>query len=257
MTTMQKVVTREDRGACVVLTLNRPEALNTVTDGLLETLEQHLDVIEKDASRALVITGQGRAFCAGSDLNERDGDPAVRMARVHRLVERLAGFPKISVAALNGFALGGGLEIAMACTFRVAVPTAKLGLPEIKLGLIPVYGGTQLLPRLIGQSRALQMMLTGESVSAEHGERIGLVDRLVADGGDVLQEACAMALAHGQYSLPAQQAIRRAVREGADLLLGDALRLERELGQVVSSSEDAKEGIQAFVEKRKPVFKDR
>jgi enoyl-CoA hydratase len=145
----------------------------------------------------------------------------------------------------------------MACTFRVAVPTAKLGLPEIKLGLIPVYGGTQLLPRLIGQSRALQMMLTGDSVTADHGERIGLVDRLVAEGGDVLQEACAMALAHGQYSLPAQQAIRRAVREGADLLLGDGLRLELELGRVVSASEDAREGIQAFVEKRKAVFKDR
>jgi enoyl-CoA hydratase/carnithine racemase len=250
------VVTREDTGGCAVLTLNRPQVLNAVSNGLLDEFEAHLEDIASGAPRALVITGQGRAFCAGSDLNERDGDPALRIAQVHRLVERLTSFPKISVAALNGPALGGGLEIALACTFRVAASDARLGLPEVKLGLMPVYGGTQLLPRLIGERRALQMMLSGEAVAGAKALEFGLVDQLVERASDVLPAALHMAHVHAQYGLVAQQAIRRAVREGMALPLTDALALERTLGPQVAATFDAREGIQAFLEKRAPVFRD-
>jgi len=250
------VVTREDIADCAVLTLNRPEVLNAVSNRLLDELEAHLDDIASDAPRALVITGQGRAFCAGSDLNERDGDPALRIAQVHRLIERLIHFPKISVAALNGPALGGGLEIALACTFRIATSDARLGLPEIKLGLMPVYGGTQLLPRLIGERRALQMMLSGDAVAGATALEFGLVDQLVEQAPDVLQAALHMAKHHAQYGLVAQQAIRRAVREGMQLSLTDALALEHTLGPLVAATADAREGIQAFLERRAPVFRD-
>ena len=128
-----------------MLTLNRPAALNTITNEMLSQLELHLERIEHDDSRALVLTGTGRAFCAGTDLNQWHGDPQQRLLRVHAFLRRLLDFPKISVAAINGLALGGGLEFPLACTFRVARRSAKLGLPEVKLGLLPAYGGTQLL----------------------------------------------------------------------------------------------------------------
>jgi enoyl-CoA hydratase/carnithine racemase len=249
-------VTRQDAGDFAVLTLNRPEVLNAVSNHLLDEFEAHLDDIESGTPRALIITGQGRAFCAGSDLNERDGDPALRIAQVHRLIERMTCFPKISIAALNGPALGGGLEIALACTFRVAVSDARLGLPEIKLGLMPVYGGTQLLPRLIGERRALQMMLSGEAVAGAKALEFGLVDQLVERASDLLDAALHMAKDHALYGLIAQRAIRRAVREGLQLPLTDALTLERTLGRRVAATADAREGIQAFLEKRTPVFRD-
>lgn len=250
------VVTRKDIGACAVLTFNRPQVLNALSDRLLDELEVHLDEIACGAPRALIITGEGRAFCAGSDLNERDGDPALRIEQAHRLIERLITFPKISVAALNGPALGGGLEIALACTFRIAASDARLGLPEIKLGLMPVYGGTQLLPRLIGERRAVQMMLTGQAIAGMKALEFGLVDQLVERASDVVDAALHMAKDCGQYGLLAQQAIRRAVHEGRHLSLTSALALERALGPRVAATEDALEGIQAFIEKRAPVFRD-
>jgi len=126
------VVTREDRGICAVLTLNRPQVLNTITNEMLSAIEQHLDEIERDSSRAVILSGEGRAFCAGTDLNEWHGDPQQRLVRVHALVRRFMDFPKLSIAAVNGLALGGGLEFALACTFRVARRGARLGLPEIR-----------------------------------------------------------------------------------------------------------------------------
>jgi enoyl-CoA hydratase len=136
------LVERQNIGLCAVLTLNRPAVLNALDDALLDALDVELDTAEVDSCRAVVIVGRGRAFCAGSDLGGAHGDPEARVRRMHRLVERLQTFPKITIAALNGLALGGGLEIALACTFRVAMAKAKLGLPEVKLGLIPLYGGT-------------------------------------------------------------------------------------------------------------------
>ncbi|MBO3274786.1 enoyl-CoA hydratase/isomerase family protein [Pseudomonas schmalbachii] len=241
---------------CAVLTLNRPEALNAISDDLLDELEAHLERIAADDSRALVITGAGRAFCAGSDLKSGSGDAGARIRRMHRLAQRLRQFPKISVAAINGFALGGGLEIALGCTFRVCAAEAKLGLPEIKLGVLPVYGGTQLLPRLIGEQPALRMMLSGEPVDSRRALELGLVDEVVDSVDEVLDAACRLAAAHSRYGLKAQQAIRRAVQEGLQLPLDAALELEAGIGQEITRTHDAQEGIRAFVEKRKPVFRD-
>ena len=241
---------------CAVLTLNRPAALNTITNEMLSQLEQHLDRIEHDDSRALVLTGSGRAFCAGTDLNQWHGDPQQRLLRVHALLRRLLDFPKISIAAINGLALGGGLEFPLTCTFRVARRGAKLGLPEVKLGLLPAYGGTQLLPRLVGATRALEIMLSGEAIDAATALSIGLLNRVCEDDEDVVELACALARSCSRHSLVPQRAIRRAVHEGLVLPLEDALELERELVREVSASADTLEGVTAFLEKRAPRWKD-
>ncbi|MCY1409322.1 putative enoyl-CoA hydratase [compost metagenome] len=249
-------ITYHRQDVCAVLTLNRPESLNAISDDLLDELEAHLERIAADDSRALIITGAGRAFCAGSDLKSGSGDAGARIRRMHQLAQRLRQFPKISVAAINGFALGGGLEIALGCTFRLCAAEAKLGLPEIKLGLLPVYGGTQLLPRLIGEQPALRMMLSGEPVDGRRALELGLADEVVESADEVLNAACRLATTHSRYGLKAQQAIRRAVQEGLQLPLGAALELEASLGLEIKTTHDAQEGIRAFVEKRKPVFRD-
>jgi len=148
------VIERTDLGNCAVLTMNRPSSLNAITTEMLEQLDHELDVIEQDSTRAFLLTGTGRGFCPGTDLKEPPKDTQQRINQVHQLVLRMVNFSKLSVAAINGLALGGGLELAMACNFRVAAPEAKLGLPEIKIGLMPAYGGTALLPRLVGSARA-------------------------------------------------------------------------------------------------------
>lgn len=251
------VVIHEQRGSCAVLRLNRPHVLNTISNEMLSELERLLDSLAQDDSRALVITGTGRAFCAGTDLNEWQGDPAARLLRVHALIRRLMQFPKPSVAAINGFALGGGLEFALACTFRVACSGAKLGLPEIKLGLLPAYGGTQLLPRLIGANRALEMMLSGEPVAGEKALAAGLVNRLCDEPENVVETACDMAESLTRHSRVPLLAIQRAVNEGLALGINDALALERELVAEVSASADTLEGVSAFLEKRAPHWQDR
>lgn len=251
------LVERQDLGLCAVLTLNRPAVLNAMDDAMLDEFEACLDVVAADASRALLITGAGRAFSAGSDLNDSHADPEQRVLRMHALVARMQAFPKISVAAITGLALGGGLEIALACTFRVALESARLGLPEIKLGLIPAYGGTLLLPRLIGESRALELMLSGEPVDGRRALEIGLVNRACASPEALRPTAVALAESCARHSFVPQRALRRLVAEGAGLPLEAGLALEREIGHGVATSEDGQEGIRAFVEKRPALFKDR
>lgn len=250
------VVMRETRGSVQVWTLNRPDKLNTITNEMLAQLEAFLDEAAGDSSRAIVLTGSGRAFCAGTDLNEWHGDPQQRLLRVHALILRMRDFPKLIVGAINGIALGGGLEFALGCTLRVAGAKARLGLPEIKLGLLPAYAGTQLLPRLVGESRALEIMLSGEPVDAERALAIGLVNRLCTADEDVVASACALAELCSRHSMVPQRAIRRAVREGMGMPLPAALELERELVREVGTSADTLEGVQAFLEKRAPVWKD-
>lgn len=253
---MLHLVSRNDHGTCAVLTLNRPGVLNAISDSLLDELEAHLDTLAGDSSRAVVITGSGRAFCAGSDLSGAHTDPEHRILRMHALLERLQTFPKITVAALNGLALGGGLELALACTFRVAHPATQLGLPEIKLGLMPLYGGTLLLPRLIGESQALQLMLSGDPVDGTEALRLGLLNSLSASPEALLEDAIALACRCSRHSLIPQQALRRLVRETAGMPLVEGLAREWEIGREVTASADAREGLQAFLEKRKPVFRD-
>jgi enoyl-CoA hydratase/carnithine racemase len=246
----------EQHGDCTVLRLNRPEALNSISNAMLAELEEQIAALETAPCRAVVLTGTGRAFCAGTDLKESHGLPEDRMRRVHALVLRMRHYPKPIIAALNGLALGGGLELALACTFRVARADARLGLPEVKLALLPAYAGTQLLPRLIGEGAALELMLSGEPVDGTRAERIGLVNRVVPADADVVAAALEMAASFTRHSLVPQRAILRAVREGLALPLEEAMALELRLVGEVSASADTREGVSAFIEKRRAQWSD-
>ena len=200
-----------------------------------------------------------RAFCAGADIGEFAlGTPATAREsaelgqRTFAKLDRLA-IP--SVAIIDGYAFGGGLELAMACTFRIATARAKLGQPEIKIGLIPGYGGTQRLPRLIGEAAALDLVMTGRTVEAEEALRLGLVNRLV--GGEPIEAGIAFAREFSGHSLPVLRFAREAIQRGAATAFDDGLRIEADLSALAKETEDAKEGRAAFLDKRAPVFKDR
>jgi enoyl-CoA hydratase len=246
-------------GGCAILRLNRPEALNALSFEILRDIGAALDRAADLKVRALIVTGAGdKAFCAGADIKELRGRALAECRRGAELGQavfaKLDRLPFPSVAAINGFAFGGGLELALACTFRVAAPNAKLGLPEIKLGLIPGYGGTQRLPRLIGEARALEMILLGRTVGAGEALQIGLVHRL-ADGS-AMDAAQALVEEFSSYSLLALGFARDAVQRALDLPIHDGLRLEADLSTLAYATKDAEEGMAAFSEKRKPVFRD-
>ncbi len=242
-----------------LITLDRPEALNALSFGLVQDLSRLLDGLAQSDARALLMTGAGdRAFSAGADVKELMGRTLVEQRAGAMLgqsvLAKLDLLPLPSIALINGYAFGGGLELALACTFRLAAPSARLGFPEIKLGLIPGYGGTQRLPRLVGEARATEMILTGRSVDADEAERIGLVNRVVA--GDLVEAGTAFAREMTAYSLPVLCLARDAVRRAHDLPLHDGLKIEADLATLAFQTADATEGMTAFVEKRKPVFKD-
>jgi enoyl-CoA hydratase len=248
------------RDEIALLTLNRPEALNALSFAILHEIGAAFDEVARSDARALVVTGAGvKAFCAGADIKELLGRSLVEQKRGAELGQsvfaKLDRLPIPSIAAINGFAFGGGLELALACNFRVAARHAKLGLPEIKLGLIPGYGGTQRLPRLVGPARALEMVTTGRTVGAEEAERIGLVNRL-ADG-DPVEAAILFAREMTGYSLPVLGFAREAVQRGLDLPLAEGLKIEADLSTLAYRTEDSVEGMSAFIEKRKPAFRDR
>jgi enoyl-CoA hydratase len=242
-----------------LLTLDRAAVLNALNFELLRDLGVALDRVASGDARALLVTGAGdRAFCAGADIKELMG----RSLRAQRegtafgqtVLAKLDALPIPSIALINGYAFGGGLELALACTFRLAGPTARLGLPEIKLGLIPGYGGTQRLPRLIGEARALEMILTGRAVEAEEAKRIGLVNRIV--DGDLIEAGKSFAREMTGYSLSALGLARDAVHRGLAFPLKEGLEIEADLNTLAFQTADAVEGMLAFLEKRKPVFRD-
>lgn len=242
-----------------LLTLDRPEALNALSFDTLRELDRALDEVAAGDARGLLVTGAGeRAFCAGADIKELIGRSLARQRRDaadgQRIVSRFGTLPMPSIALINGYAFGGGLELALACNFRMALRTARLGLPEIKLGLIPGYGGTQRLPRLVGEARALEIVMTGRSVGAEEALRIGLVNRL-ADG-DLVEAGKAFAREMTGYSLPALTLARDAVAGALDATLEDGLKREADLNTLAFQTRDAAEGMAAFVEKRKPAWRD-
>lgn len=246
-----------DDGA--VLTITRPSRLNAVTRPVLDLLEQALDQAEARGARFLLLTGEGeRAFCAGTDLQEARelGDDAMvaKCARARSLLWRLSEAPFLSVAAVNGLAFGGGLELAIACTMRIAVPTARLAMPEIKLGVLPAYGGTQFLPALIGRARALDLMLTGRTVEVPEAQAIGLIDRVAAPGAPLLGQALALARSITVYSAGAVAAIRHCVRASGPAVTASGMAVEDAQVQTVMRSDDAHEGIAAFLDKRAPRF---
>ncbi|MGH7046305.1 MAG: enoyl-CoA hydratase/isomerase family protein [Stellaceae bacterium] len=251
-------LTRIDELALV--TLDRPTALNALDFAMLRELAAVFDEIASGDTRALLVTGAGdRAFCAGADVAElvgrslaaARGDAAFGQATL----AKLDNLPIPSIALVNGYALGGGLELALACTFRITAPGARLGLPEIKLGLIPGYGGTQRLPRLIGEARALDLILTGRAVDADEALAIGLVNRIAA--GDLVEAGTRFAREMTGFSQAAQRLARAAVRRGLDASLTEGLAIEADLNAAAFQTADAIEGITAFLEKRKPLFHDR
>lgn len=244
----------------VVITLDRPQALNALSFALLHDLSAAFDEVAASDARSLLITGAGdRAFCAGADITELMGrsQATIRAGAVfgQMTFAKLDALPIPSVALVNGYAFGGGLELALACTFRIAASAARLGLPEIKLGLIPGYGGTQRLPRLIGEARALDMILTGRAVPAEEALAIGLVNR-IADG-DLIEAGKNYAREMTGYSLRSLALARDAVHRGLQTTLQEGLAIEADLNTLAFETEDAAEGMAAFLEKRKPAFCDR
>lgn len=246
-------------GPFAFLTLDRPEALNALSFEIIRQVGEALDRAAGWDIRALIISGAGtKAFCAGADIKELMNRSLAEQKRGAELGQatfaKLDRFPVPSVAALEGYAFGGGLELALACTFRIAGPGARLGLPEIKLGLIPGYGGTQRLPRLIGEARALEMILTGRTLKADEALQVGLVNRLVE--GDVLAAATAFAEAFSVYGKLALSLAREAVQRGLGTTLGEGLRIEADLSTLAYQTRDAAEGMAAFAEKRTPHFKD-
>lgn len=242
-----------------VLTIRRPQALNALSFSLIEDIGKAITEAGRSKARALIITGEGeKSFCAGADIKElqqrslkeqREG--AELGQAVFAQLDRLS-IP--SIAVVNGFAFGGGCELALACTLRLALQNAKFGLPEVKLGLIPGYGGTQRLPRLVGTGRALELVMTGRTVKADEALAIGLVNRIVE--GQAVEAGKAYAREFTGHSLRALQFAREAVLRAADLPLYEGLRLEADLSTLAYRTADAEEGMQAFVDKRPAVFQD-
>ena len=243
-----------------LIRFNRPEALNALSFKLVGDLAAAIDEVAKSDARALLFTGAGaKAFCAGADIAELAGRTLMQTRagaeRGQAMLERLEHLPMPSVAIVNGYAFGGGLEVALACTFRLVTPNAKVALPEIKLGLIPGYGGTQRLPRVIGQARALEMILTGKAIDAQTALAWGLASRLVE--GDPVEAGIAFAREFSGYSLPVLALAREAVMRAHDTPIHEGLKIEADLSTLAFQTADATEGTAAFVSKRKPVFKDR
>jgi len=243
-----------------LMTFDRPEVLNALNFELLRDLGAAIDQVAGGDARALLVTGAGsRAFCAGADVKElMDRSLAATRqgaALGQAIFAKLDVLPIPSIALINGYAFGGGLELALACTFRIALPGARLGLPEIKRGLTPGYGGTQRLPRLIGEARALEMILTGRTVMAEEALRIGLVNRVV--DRDMLGAGVSFAREMTCFSLPALGFARDAVRRGLPTSLREGLAIEAHLNTLAFQTADAAEGMTAFLDKRQPVFRDK
>jgi enoyl-CoA hydratase len=252
----------ERDGAVAILTINRPTVLNALNTQTVDELRRAMLELKADATaRAIIVTGAGpKSFVAGADINEL-AVLSPTAGREHALVGQhvfdvIENLGKPVIAAINGFALGGGCELAMACTLRIAADSARLGQPEIALGLIPGYAGTQRLPRLVGTGRAMEMLLTGAPVGADEALRIGLVHRVVP-AADLMTEARTLAAQLAANAPVAMRYIINAVHKGVEMSFAEACQYEATLFGLVASTDDMREGTAAFLEKRKPVFKGR
>jgi enoyl-CoA hydratase len=249
-------------GAVLIVTINRPKVLNALNAQTLDELTHAVDAAAADPTvRAIVLTGAGeKSFVAGADINELAVQTPVggreHARRGQALFDRLERLGKPVIAAVNGFALGGGCELAMACTLRIASDAAKFGQPEVNLGLIPGYAGSQRLPRLVGRGRALELLLTGATIDAQDAWRMGLVNRVVP-AAELMTEARALAQVFASKAPIAVRYILEAVRGGLEMSFADAEDYEATLFGLVSTSEDMREGTRAFLEKRKPTFTGR
>ena len=240
------------------ITVNRPDKLNALNDALMGELGAAItEARERRDVAGVLLTGAGRAFVAGADISELAGQTAVegkaRAERGQRTFRLFETSPKPTIAAVNGFALGGGCELAMACHIRIASEKAKFGQPEVKLGIVPGYGGSQRLPRLVGKGRALELLLTGDMIDAAEALRIGLVNRIV--GAEELIATARAMLATIIANGPLAVALCvEAVDRGLDMGLDDAIALEASYFGMLSATTDKSEGMTAFLEKRPPKF---
>jgi len=249
----------ETRGNLALITLNRPQALNALNEALIAELNDALAGFESNPEiGCTVITGSEKAFAAGADVKEMAGKGYVESY----LGKFLDGWTRISearkpiIAAVSGFCLGGGLELAMMCDFIIASETARFALPEITLGIMPGAGGTQRLPRFIGKAKAMDLILTGRMMDAAEAERCGLVARIVAPE-KLLDEALAAAAKIASYSQPIVMMAKETVNRAQETSLAEGTRFERRLFLSMFATEDQKEGMKAFIEKRKPDFRNR
>lgn len=255
-----ETITTETRGAVCLITLNRPQALNALNNQLMSELSQALDVAEGDrAIRCIVITGSEKAFAAGADIKEMQPKSYMDafgedFITTHH--ERVARCRKPVIAAVAGFALGGGCELAMMCDFIIAGDNAKFGQPEIKLGVMPGIGGTQRLTRFIGKSKAMEMCLTGRMMDAVEAERSGLVSRVVPVA-ELVGEALKAADTIAEMSLPISMMTKESINRAYETTLAEGVRFERRLFHSMFATADQKEGMAAFVEKRRAKFEHR
>ena len=265
-------------GEIIIITINNPP-MNVLNSALLRELEGVLDKVKEDPALGVVITGEGRAFVAGADIKEMSDmspDEALGFAGLGQSVfNKIEQLPKPVIAAVNGFALGGGTELAMSCDIRIASEAAKFGQPEVNLAVIPGFGGTQRLPRLVGAGKAKELIYTGDIIGAEEAYRIGLVQKLVdgyekdesgemvknergrpvQDNGPVVQSALEMIRKIASKGPLAIRNAKRAIHDGLNMTLSDGLRYEAEQFASLFATLDQKEGMDAFVNKRKPDFK--
>lgn len=256
----ESLILQAIEGRVAILTLNRPKALNALNDALMDELGAALAKLDADDEiGAIVLTGSEKAFAAGADIGAMatwSYMDVYQSEYITRNWDPIARTRKPIIAAVAGYALGGGCELAMMCDFIIAADNAKFGQPEIKLGIIPGAGGTQRLPRAIGKSKAMDMVLTGRMMNAEEAERSGLVSRIVA-AEKLLEEAKDAATVIASMSLPSVMMAKEAVNRAYESGLHEGLLFERRAFHSLFATDDQKEGMKAFVDKRAPVFKHR
>ena len=248
----------EHIGKVQVITLNRPEAMNALSPDLMQELSEQLHISEDNPEVAVVvITGSDKAFAAGADIKAMKDMSFMQMYQADFITkdwERVASFRKPTIAAVAGYALGGGCELAMMCDFILAADNAKFGQPEITIGVLPGAGGSQRLTRFIGKSKAMEMVLIGRMMDAEEAERSGLISRIVPLA-NLREEAIKTAEKIASFSMPMVMMAKEAVNRAYESTLSEGLRFERRFFHAAFGTEDQKEGMNAFVEKRKPNFK--
>ena len=246
-------------GRVAIITLNRPKALNALNSALLGELVHALETIDaNDALHVVVLTGSDRAFAAGADIKEMAPQSYMEMFKANffaSTADRIAAIRKPIVAAVAGYALGGGCELAMLCDFIIAADNAKFGQPEINVGVMPGIGGTQRLTRFVGKSKAMEMCLTGRNMEAQEAERAGLVSRVVP-AADLLPEAIKAAQKIAEQSLPIIMMTKETINRAYETTLAEGVRFERRVFHAMFATEDQKEGMAAFSEKRTPQFRN-
>jgi enoyl-CoA hydratase len=256
---MDTILTKVEQGVGVI-TLNRPQALNALNAALLAELVGQLKAWDRDdAVRCIILTGSERAFAAGADIKEMAPQSYMQMYKANTFSEIADTIEKVRkpiIAAVAGYALGGGCELAMLCDFILAADSAVFGQPEITLGVMPGIGGTQRLTRFVGKSKAMEMCLTGRTMDAAEAERSGLVSRVVP-AAELMTEALKAATKIAGQSLPIAMMTKEAVNRAYETTLAEGVRFERRLFHAMFATEDQKEGMAAFAGKRKPAFKDR